>query len=141
MLVVAYLDTTSNTIRHQNCTLLCDGTKCQNCHQYRASLRALLSKSNKQKTECKKTDSNSHANYRYLQPDELTTRLRNVQRAKRIAERSVARLKESVIDKEGIDLVEDDVHALEEVFGEGDKEISKLSKEHFHRIFWEQQRT
>ena len=37
---------------------------------------------------------------------------------------------------EGIDLLEDDLHELEEVFAHmhGDKEASKLSKEHFQRI-------
>ena len=140
--VVAYLDASNNTVRHQNCTLLCDGLKCQNCHQYRASLRALVSKSNKQNTRSK-TDSSSHANYRYLQPHELTARLKNVQKAKRNAERNVARLKEklnNVIEKEGIDLVEEDVHELEEAFAHSDKEVSKLNREHFHRIFWDQQR-
>lgn len=142
--VVAYIDAAANTVRHQSCSLLCNESKCQSCHQYRPSLRAMLSKSSKQSSQSK-TDSSSHANYRYLQPQELTTRLKNVQRAKRIAERSVARLKEKlsgIIDREGVDLSEDDSCELEELFMEADKEVSKkLSREHFQRTFWEQQRS
>lgn len=32
------------------------------------------------------------------------------------------------------------MHELDEVFAHSDKEASKLNREHFHCIFWDQQR-
>lgn len=135
-LVVTFMDSTGSTVRHQNCALLCEGAVSK--LSTRASLiRALVSKAKKQNSESK-TDSSSHANYRYLQPKELTTWLMYVQWARRNAEKNVSKLKEklnSMIEKEGIDLAEDDLHELEELFAHGAKEMSKLNLEHFHCIF------
>ena len=84
--VVAYLDRERNTVCHQKCTILCvDGVRYQTCTTYRATLRAMKSRSKKLNSEDKKHHS-SHTNYRYLQAEELTERLRNVQGAKRMVE-------------------------------------------------------
>jgi predicted secreted protein len=107
--VVAFLDREKNTVRHQNCTILCVGVRCQTCTVYRATLRAMKSRSKKLNSEDKQHRS-SHTNYRYLQANELTARLRNVQRAKRIVERNNMRLEEklhSTIEHDGIDLLEE----------------------------------
>lgn len=44
------------------------------------------------------------------------------------------------IEEEGIELMEEDIDDLSEVFAQADKETTKLTREHFQRVFWEQQR-
>ena len=139
----AYLDKTNNTIRHTNCALLCDGkNKCGTCQKYRSTLRAM--KSRKESSSMSKVASNSHINYRYLQSEELKDRLKNIQRSKKNVKRQNDRLIEKlnkVIGSEGIELLEDDEHEIEELFSHVDKDIERNhNREHFQRIFWEQQR-
>ena len=79
-----------------------------------------------------------------MQSDELKHRLKNVQRSKRITKRQNDRLREKInkiIVSEGIDLSEGDEDEIEELFSQADKDVEKNhSREHFQRIFWEQQR-
>ena len=142
--MTAYLDKTNHTVRHHECALLCDGrNKCSVCQKYRSTLRAM--KSRKESSHSNKTDSSSHANYRYLQSGELKDRLKSVQRSRRNVQRNAARLREKldrIIGTEGIELAEDDEEEMEELFSHADEEISKNhTREHFQRIFWEQQRS
>ena len=143
--VIAKIDVTQShsTVRHHNCNIISNAVRCGVCENYRPTLRAMLSRS-KRTNETAKTGSDSHTNYRYLQADELKCRLRNVQRAKRIAERTIIKLKQKInsnIDQDGIDLSVGDAQELDELFTETDETVSKkFAKEHFQRIFWEQQR-
>ena len=69
--------------------------------------------------------------------------MRNLQKAKRSISQEIRRLREklqSLIEQEGIDLVDEDASTLEEVFEDADKEITQLPAEYFQRLFWEQQR-
>ena len=61
-----------------------------------------------------------------------------------MAEKKLKRLKEklySKIEEEGVELSEEDCNDLTEIFEQADKETKKLTREHFQKIFWEQQRT
>lgn len=146
--VVAFLDINSHskTVRHIKCSLICaDGElRCSSCLQYRPTLRAMRSRSGKTvQSAISNTDSSSHTNYRYLGSEELKKRMTNVQNEKRAAERKLKKLKGkllSVIEEEGVELHEDDCDDLTEIFEQADKDTTKLTREHFQRIFWEQQR-
>ena len=79
---------------------------------------------------------NSHTNYRYLSNKDLATRLKNVQAAKRAAVRSASRLNgklQAMIEKEGIDLGEEDASDMEDLMGEVDESVK--AKKHFRCIF------
>ena len=145
--VVAFVDKNphSTTVRHVNCPLVCVGRefRCSSCAQYRPTLRALRSRGEKTTLpSLANTHSSSHTNYRYLDNEELKMRLCNVQREKRGVQRSLKRLKEklsSKIEDEGLELHEDDYNDLTTFFEEADKNVNKLTREHFQKIFWEQQ--
>ncbi len=101
-----------NTIYHSKCFVLIrkEVSRCPSCQKYRSNLRALRSKCQKL-SDSTKTDQNSHTNYRYLDKNELQQRLKNVQIARKTAERKVLRMNEKLkmlIDEEGIDLEEED---------------------------------
>ena len=145
MSVVAYLDKNPNstTVRHINCPLvLVDGElRCTSCLQYRATLRAMRSRSEKAApTSSSSTASGSHTNYRYLGSEQLKERLIKVQKEKRLAEKRLKEKLDIKIDEEGVELSEEDCDDLSEIFGQADKEAKKLTREHFQKIFWEQQR-
>lgn len=144
--VVAYVDKNlqSSTVRHANCRLVCiENHCCSCCADYRATLRAMHSRASRSKVATlPSTDSSSHTNYRYLNREELEIRLANVQSDKRALERGMKRLEEKLsarISEEGIELHDDDIDELSEIFEEADKEAGKLTREHFQRVFWEQQ--
>lgn len=77
--VSAYLDSHSNSICHSKCHLLVeDGGRCLPCTKYQPTLRAI--KSNLGKIlKADSTSHSSHTNYRYLEPEELLARMRNLQ--------------------------------------------------------------
>ena len=61
---------------------------------------------------------------------------------KRATERKLQRLQERVsskIEAEGIELHEDDYDDLASMFEEANQSTKTLTKEHFQRVFWEQQ--
>ena len=106
--ITAYFDHNSNTVRHTKCLLLkVNAGKCEFCKLYRATLRAMTSRSQKSdSSDSDKTSHSSHTNYRYLKEEELKERLKNVQAAKKTAERTIKRLNEKLsilIEKEGIE--------------------------------------
>ena len=148
---VAYVDKTPycTTVRHVNCHLICEDGKqrCSPCLEYRPTLRAMRSRSaNKLRKEANSTaavNPSSHTNYRYLSNEDLKKRLTNVQNERRVAEKRLKQLKDQLnakIDEEGVDLAEEDIDDLSEIFAQADQETTKLTREHFQRVFWEQQK-
>ena len=141
----AYIDKNDKcTIRHVNCHLLClasDQNRCRVCQQYRATLRALKSKEQcARSTLSQKTSHDSHTSYSCLNKDEALERMRNMQRAKRTLSKSNQRLRVKLdmqIAKEGIELHEDDIEDMEQIFHEA-KDSAK-SRSDFQKVFWEQQ--
>ena len=74
--VTAFLDKNphSTTVRHINCPLICVDreSRCSSCLQYRPTLRAMHSRSEKTAlTATSSTASSSHTNYRYLGSEEF----------------------------------------------------------------------
>ena len=141
--VTAYFETSSNTIRHIKCHFFTKGTsRCCHCSHYRATLRAMLSRAKKSSHDMS-TEMSSHTNYRYLQPDTLKIRLKNVMKSKRTADRNILRLNEklqSLIHDEGIELVEEDASDIGQLIADIDGASTQQSaKSHFQKIFWDQQ--
>ena len=70
--------------------------------------------------------------------------MKNLHSAKRSTEKSISSLRvklNAAIDEGEIDLGDDDVNELEDICEEVDEIVSKdLTRDHFQRIFWEQQR-
>ena len=93
-LTTAYLHRRCYMVRHSNRTLLSDGrSKCCICQKYRSTLeRCSLKRNDHSETNT----FNSHANYHYLQSDELKDRLKNVQRSIRITKRQNDCLREKL---------------------------------------------
>ena len=92
------------------------------------------------------TEMSSHTNYRYLQPDTLKIRLKNVMKSKRTADRNILRLNEklqSFIHDEGIELVEEDAsdigQLIVDIDGASSNSTQQSAKSHFQKIFWDQQ--
>lgn len=140
--ISAYYDENSKSIYHSKCELLrSEPGKCAHCCRYRATLRAMKSRMQRCEAASVKTSHSSHANFRYLRNDELQERLRSTQTAKRAVERNVARLNEKLkllIDRDGIDLAEEDVSEFNDLVDEVDETVKTRS--HFQKIFWDQQR-
>lgn len=149
MSVVAYVSQQGSPLYHcvtyqlSTCLHKNNGEQCcMSCHQYMPTLRAMRSRSEKS-ASTSSTASGSHTNYRYLGSDELKERLSNVQSEKRLAEKKLKRMKDKLclkIEEEGVELSQEDCDELSEIFEEADREAKTLTKEHFQKVFWEQQR-
>ncbi len=137
----AYYDVNSKTIHHSKCLLLRKKEgRCPSCQHYRATLRAMKSRVQKSEMPHTKTSCTSHANYRYLDNNELQTRLMNSQTANRTLERTVAKLTDKLnvlIERDGIDLAEEDESELNDIVVELDE--AAKARSHFQKIFWQQQ--
>jgi len=145
-LTTAYIDRNGKepTVRHQNCHLLTATDKCSVCHQYRNTLRALKSKEKASDMHEKeqRTEHSSHTNYRYLTKEESSERLENLQKAKRALTRRNQRLKEKlhkIIDKDGLQLHDDDAAIFGQIFEDADTAIKSSTTGQFQQLFWEQQ--
>ena len=71
------------------------------------------------KSHSQRTGQSSHTNYQYLSVDESKERMRNLQKAKRSISQENRWLREELrylIEQDGIDLVDEDVSTLEEIF-------------------------
>ena len=143
-LTTAYIDRNGKQprVRHQNCHLLTTAETCSVCHQYQNTLRALKSKDKSSHEKEQRTKHCSHANYRYLTKEESSERLENLQKAKRALTRRNQRLKEKlhkIIDKDGVQLHDDDAAIFGQVFKDADTAVESSAIGQFQRIFWEQQ--
>ena len=119
-------------MKHENCEILTlEGACCSVCEHYRNTLRALVSKdlttspslyslaTSDPKSHSQRTGQSSHTNYQYLSVDESKERMRNLQKAKRSISQENRWLREELrylIEQDGIDLVDEDVSTLEEIF-------------------------
>lgn len=140
--VSAYYNENSGSIHHSKCLLLRKEVgKCSSCQQYRASLRAMKSRQKFIQSDLKMSH-NSRTNYRYLDKHELEARLQSAQAAKRTLKRTVMRLTDklnSLIDRDGMELVEEDEAEMKDLIEEVDE--AAKARSHFQKIFWQQQRT
>ena len=136
-----------STLRAPCCVLLQEKLggqlrRCKQCQSFRTKLRVMKSRN----SECSttgRTAHDSHTNYRFLTEDEKIQRMKNLQDAKRTAQRNESRLRERVIQKineEGVLLSDEDsedIAAL--VYTASDKIKEDFPDESVPRILWEEQ--
>ena len=138
--ISAYYNENSGSIHSCKCfILLRKEGRCWHCQKYRSNLRAMRSRV--QSDRDARISHSSHTNNRYLDRSELEAKLRDTQTAKRTLERTVARMKkriDALIERDGIDLVEEDEAEMSSLVDEVD-EAAKASR-HFLRVLWEQQK-
>ena len=147
MFLDAYvLDSTTleiSTVRHKNCELLIDRSvnRCNYCTKYRDVLRKTIYRhSNPISNHV--TSPRSHANYRYLLPNQLKQRLHNMHNTVRTIKAKLTRLlmiKQSLVYN-GVELDVVNHNDLVNVMSSYSKQIQDThAKDSFQRIFWEQQ--
>ena len=134
----------SCTIRRVDCEILCEPSgryplRCRSCQSFRSTLRSSICRLN----ELDPTSASSHASYKSLSTAEKDERLRNVSHSLKISQQKVRRLKvklESLIEKEGISLAEDDATDISAVFSEVNSTVDKnFPPDTPQRVFWDQQ--
>ena len=86
----------SETVRSAKCELITHGVKCSECVNYRGTLRSLYQrwqKINSPSRKRKRSEVDSHVNYRYLNTPEKRIRLANLRNKTRALHRQVDQLK------------------------------------------------
>ena len=134
----------SRTVRRVDCDLLCEPCgqhplRCRSCQSFRSTLRSSVSRLN----GVDHTAATSHARFNSLSPADKDQRLRNLHHCLRLAKQQIRRLKvkiESLIEKEGILLEENDAADISTVFSEVSSTVDKSFPPNSpQRIFWDQQ--
>lgn len=152
----AYLDTMtvhldgnvySETVRSANCELITHELKCGGCVGYRNTLRALYGrwqKINSPSRKRKRSQIDSHTNYRYLNTPEKKKRLSNLKNETRTLHRQVDQLKlriKKLTEVDGVSLDQDMDADMRAIMNEhNDNVCASHSPETFEYIFWKQQR-
>ncbi|KAL5506392.1 hypothetical protein EMCRGX_G008018, partial [Ephydatia muelleri] len=144
--VIAIVDTTlvgNRTIRHSQCEILilADEVRCIKCHEYRKRLHMMVSRL-KQQQHTDTTHPSSHANYRFLTPSQLCSRLRNLHKEHENVRRKYERLKKRLAlycDSDGGVEVDDTLHQDLKVIMQENSSKFSLSPDSFEKVFWEQQ--
>ena len=135
----------SRTVRSAKCEFLVDAVRCESCKHYRANLRALSSRQNKQTlcTPTKRTSTSSHVNFRYLNTPEKAKRFLNCSTEARVAKQKVKRLEQKlkeVTEKDGVSLDGTFQHDFDSILSDSTDDIRKhYPLGTFQRIFWDQQ--
>ncbi|XP_077865085.1 uncharacterized protein LOC144350905 [Saccoglossus kowalevskii] len=131
----------NSTIRSVDCILITDRKRCCKCSSYRSNLRSLSSRRKSQgKEQNMCTDTNSKANFRYLDKTQLHARATNLQRERSNVKKSLDRIVKRLISTEGISVekpLQSDLKTIMEVHS---KDVTKAySEDSFQRLFWEEQ--
>lgn len=133
------------TVRRVDCDILCEPSgrnplRCQSCQSFRSTLRSSLSRLN----GVDRTAGDSHASYKSLSPADKDQRLRNLHHSLRLAKQQRRRLEakiESLIEKEGVSLEENDATDISAVISEVTFTADKtFPPDTSQRIFWDQQK-
>ena len=133
------------TVRHGECSLLLDNSsarsKCPRCVAYWPQLNVLLSRCGNERDN---TDPTTHTNYRYLTDSEKNSRLKELHRTNRLAQRKIAHLTEKlkeVIEIEGEQVDEATHSELKQIMEENNHHIeTQYPKDSFMYLFWSQQK-
>lgn len=139
-------DTYCCTLRTASCQMLVPTGKCANCVSYRATLRTMHTRwqKNTASSPSKYTSTSSHTNFRYLTTPQKRKRMTSLRARVTSAERKVNNLMEKIKDSTDVQgvTVDDYLH----------RDLSQIMEEHtpsiieqfpqgsFKRLFWEQQR-
>ena len=133
------------TVRTSECELLVIDTSCNNCKQYRCTLRSLYSKSicQSKSERDKHTAVSSHTNYRYLKGPQHKERMSKLKAELNSKRKEVERLKayvKEVNEKHGISIDTEIEQDLENIMKEHSSIVEKqYSKDSFHYLFWNEQ--
>ena len=136
-------ETYYGTVRSASCEMLVPSGKCSNCVSYRASLRRMYSRWEKN-SPSRHTSTNSRTNFRYLTTPQKMKRMSSLRAQVTATERKLDSLKKKIeasSNTQGVivddhlhqdlsAIVEDHTLSIHEQFPEGS----------FKRLFWEQQR-
>ena len=130
------------TVRTSQCEMLVPGkAKCKSCKLYRHSLRTMYSRWLKRSSSV--TDSDSHANIRYLNTPEKKQRISHLKKRVGSAEAKVERLKkqiERLNETQGIHISDELGNDLVQIMTENREEINRAySKDSFAHLFWSEQ--
>ena len=121
-----------------------DEDRCSKCTQYRQVLSVLNCRQEKENTSAQRTDPSSHVNYRFLNTPEKIVRLQQLHHKNRLVEKKLSRLEEKLkvaIDQQAHVVDHETTNDLCTIVAEEDDRMtSKLPKDSFQRVFWEQQK-
>ena len=145
---IAFKDTRAlpfPTVRHIECSLLLENStscnRCTKCVSYRTQLNVLVDRLGKCHDN---SNPQSHTNYRYLSDSEKNSRMRELHRNMRVAQRRVAHLQEKLREStevEGEEVDESTSADLKQIMEDNDDSILKqYPKESFLYLFWTQQK-
>lgn len=120
-------------------------TRCAKCTLYRKSLRTFYSRHQQQQPHVEEapTTPSSHVNFRFLSPEQLRMRLRNVSAQKRTTAQALSRLRAKIqksLQVCGVDVTESLHQDITTIMHEcSTKALSDHPEESFARVFWQQQ--
>ena len=135
----------TRTIRRVDCDILREPSgqfplRCRSCQSFRLTLRSSVSRL----SNVDHTSASSHASYSRLSPADKDQRLKNLHSSLRLAKQQIHRLEakvESLIEKEGISLEENDAADISTIFREVNSTVDKsFPPDTPQRIFWDQQK-
>ena len=136
----------SETVRSAKCELITNGVKCSECVNYRSNLRSLYQRWQKISSPSRKrkrSEVDSHANYRYLNTPEKRMRLANLRNKTRALHRQVDHLKlriKKLTEVNGVCLDKDVDADMRTIMNEHNDSIcASHSPQSFEYIFWKQQ--
>ena len=150
---MAFLDEKHSTIRCSDCEMLVNTDLssagevpcCFSCNKYRNNLRALVSRSERQRaSDSDRTDPSSHTPFQYLNTPDKTQRYRRERELRKSCERRVARLSkllEEATEKRGF-CEDETLHSdLSQIMAHNAQTISDTQPAgSFAQTFWTAQR-
>ena len=114
--------------------------QCRSCQSFRSTLWSSVSRL----SNVDHTSASSHASYSHLSPADKDQRLKNLHSSLRLANQQIRRLEakvESLIEKEGISLEENNAADISTIFREVNSTVDKsFPPDTPQRIFWDQQK-
>lgn len=136
----------TKTVRSSCCELITNQSKCTHCVTYRKNLRALYARCQKESspTKRKRSEADSHTNYRYLRTPEKKARITNLHNKTKSLCRQVDQLKkkiEHLTELNGVNLEHSIDSDIRDIVNENDAVINaSYSPESFECLFWKQQK-
>lgn len=137
----------TETVRTENCTVLTSKDRCESCQMYRKNLRAMYAKwlkINSPSRRLKRSNENSHTNYRYLNTPEKILRMTNLRKQTVTLRRqveSLTRRMQILTDKHGVKVSEDLEQDFRTIVNESDETmLNSYPPDSFMLLFWKQQK-
>lgn len=119
-----------------------ESERCERCKMYRKTLNKAVGR--KRQGSSKDTAHTSHTNHRYLNPDEKTDRIKELQHKNRMSQKRIARLTRKIEEqtaKSGVCLDDGMNDDLKTIIREEEKDVLELyPKDSFLHLFWQHQK-